>query len=202
MGRHNGGVTQPTAYTGRPLTPAPGVESRELRIARVRPHARRLFWSALVLIVVAGAVGYFTGNLPAPLDETPDWVLCLVAGVVVLLLVVIPYLRWLAHTYTVTTRRVIARSGLLRRTRTEIGHARGYTISERRGPIQRIWGTGTLTLTNGVDAPLRMVDIPAVRLMNETLADQVEVSQILAHRDSHAVPIVPGPPPPLPPDLA
>ena len=202
MGRHNGGVTQPTAYTGRPLTPAPGVESRELRIARVRPHARRLFWSALVLIVVAGAVGYFTGNLPAPLDETPDWVLWLVAGVVVLLLVVIPYLRWLAHTYTVTTRRVIARSGLLRRTRTEIVHARGYTIAERRGPIQRLWGAGTLTLSNGVDAPLRLVDIPSVRLMNETLADQVEVSQILAHRDSHAVPIVPGPPPPLPADLA
>ena len=66
-------MTQPTAYTGRPLTPAPGAEPRELRIARVRPHARRLFWSALVLIVVAGAVGYFTGNLPAPLDETPDW---------------------------------------------------------------------------------------------------------------------------------
>ena len=53
-----------------------------------------------------------------------------------------------------------------------------------------------------MDAPLRMVDIPSVRLMNETLADQVEVSQILAHRDSHAVPIVPGPPPPLPADLA
>ena len=124
-----------------------------------------------------------------------------VAGVVVLLLVVVPYLRWLSRTYTVTTRRVIARSGLVRRTRTEMGHARGYTIAERRGPIQRLWGAGTLTLTNGVDAPLRMVDIPAVRLMNETLADQVEVSQILAHRDSHAMPVVPGPPPPLPPDL-
>ena len=112
------------------------------------------------------------------------------------------YLRWLSRTYTVTTRRVIARSGLVRRTRTEMGHARGYTIAERRGPIQRLWGAGTLTLTNGVDAPLRMVDIPAVRLMNETLADQVEVSQILAHRDSHAIPVVPGPPPPLPSDLA
>lgn len=121
---------------------------------------------------------------------------------VVLLLVVVPYLRWLSRSYTVTTRRVIARSGLVRRTRTEMGHARGYTIAERRGPIQRLWGAGTLTLTNGVDAPLRMVDIPAVRLMNETLADQVEVSQILAHRDSHAIPVVPGPPPPLPSDLA
>jgi len=45
---------------------------------------------------------------------------------------------------------------------------------------------------------VRLVDIPSVRLMHEALADQVEVSQILAHRDSHAMPIVPGPPPPLP----
>jgi hypothetical protein len=55
-------------------------------------------------------------------------------------------------------------------------------------------GAGTLTLSNGVDAPLRMVDIPSVRLMNEALADQVEVSQILAHRDSHADAGRPRPP--------
>ncbi|MBN9178748.1 MAG: PH domain-containing protein [Microbacterium sp.] len=191
-------MTQPTAYTGRPVTPAPGAEARELRVARVRGHARRLFWCAAVLVVASAAVGYFTGNLPAPFE---DWMLWAAAGLVVLLLVVVPFLRWFARTYTVTTRRVVAQSGVLRRTRTEIGHARGYTISERRGPIQRMWGAGTLTLSNGVDAPLRMVDIPSVRLMNEALADQVEVSQILAHRDSHVMPIVPGPPPPLPTDL-
>lgn len=192
-------MTQPTAYTGRPVTPAPGAESRELRIARVRPHARRLFWSALVLVAVAGAVGYFTGNPPAAVaDWLQDWMIWAAAGVVVLLLVMLPYLRWATRTYTVTTRRVIAQSGLFGRTRAEISHARGYTIGERRGPIQRLWGAGTLTLSNGVDAPLRMVDIPSVRLVHEALADQVEVSQILAHRDSHAMPVVPGPPPPLP----
>jgi len=192
-------VTQPTAYTGRPVTPAPGAEARELRVARVHGHARRLFWSALVLIVVAGAVGYFTGNPPAGVEEWwQDWMLWATAGLVVLLLVVVPFLRWLTRTYTVTTRRVIAQSGMFGRARSEISHARGYTITERRGPIQRMWGSGTLTLSNGVDAPLRMVDIPSVRLMNEALADQVEVSQILAHRDSHATTVIPGPPPPLP----
>jgi len=192
-------VTQPLSYPGRPLTPAPGAETRELRIARVRSHARRLFWPSLVLIAVAGAVGYFSGNIPAPVSEwLSDWMLWAVAGILVLFLVVVPYLRWLARTYTVTTRRVIAQSGLLRRNRTEILHARGYTIGERRGPLQRLWGSGTLSLSNGVDEPVRLVDIPSVRLMHEALADQVEVSQILAHRDSHAMPIVPGPPPPLP----
>lgn len=182
-------MTQPTAYTGRPLTPAPGTPAApELRVARLRTHARRLFWPAVVLIAVAGAVGYFTGNLPTGFE---DWMLWAAAGVVVLLLVLLPFLRWLSRTYTITTRRVIAQSGLFGRTRAEIGHARGYTITERRGPLQRMWGAGTLSLSNGVDAPLRVVDIPSVRLVHEVLADQVEVSQILAHRDSHSIPVVP-----------
>lgn len=198
--RQNGNVTQPTAFAGRPVTPAPGTPAPpELRIARLRPHARRLVWSALVLIGVAGAVGYFSGGLPAPIAAwMPEWGLWVAAGVVVLLLVVVPYARWLAHTYTVTTRRVIVQSGVFSRRRAEVSHVRGYTIGERRGPLQRLWGSGTLTLSNGVDAPLRLVDVPSVRLVHETLADQVEVNQILAHRDSHATSIVPGPPPPLP----
>lgn len=200
---HNRDVTQPTAYTGRPLTPAPGVEPRELRIARMHGHARRMLWPAIILIAVSGAAAYYSGNLPDVVaqwlpEAVRPWIVWPVAGLVVLLLVVLPYLRWLGRTYTVTTRRVVVQTGLFGRARTEISHARGYTIRERRGPIQRLWGSGTLTLSNGVDAPLRLVDVPSVRLLNETLADQVEVSQILAHRDSQAVPMHPGPPPPLP----
>lgn len=184
-------MSQPTAYPGRPSTPAPGTASPEYKVARFRRHARRLLWPALVLIAVAAATGYFTGNIPGPIAGwLQDWMLWLAASVIVVLFAFIPYLRWLAHTYTVTTRRVIERSGLFHRRRVDISHARGYTISERRGPIQRLWGSGSLTLANGVDEPVRLVDIPSVRLVHETLSDQVEVSQILAHRDSHGIPIV------------
>jgi len=44
----------------------------------------------------------------------------------------------------------------------------------------------TILLSNGVDAPLRLRDVPNVALVQETLADQVEVGQILAHRDAQA----------------
>ena len=172
--------------------PATGTATPELRVARFRTHARRLGWSALVLIAVAGAVGYFSGNLPAPFE---NWMLWAAAGVVVFLLVVLPYIRWASHTFTITTRRVIERSGAFGRRSAELGHARGYTIAERRGPLQRMWGAGNLILSNGVDAPLRLKNIPAVRLVHEVLADQVEVSQILAHRDSHAIGVVPERPP-------
>src|SRR3954469_9261945 len=146
-------MTHPTAYQGRPLMPAPGAPTPELRVAQCRGHARRLFWSAVVLIVVAGLCGWFYGNLPAPFE---NWMMLAAAGVIVLLLVLLPFLAWWSHIYTITTRRVIERSGILSPRRRELTHVRGYTIVERRGILQRIWGAGTLTLSNGVDQPMRL----------------------------------------------
>ncbi|WP_159502273.1 PH domain-containing protein [Microbacterium sp. 18062] len=185
-------MTQPTGLgLSRPLMPPSGVPTPEMRIVRTRGHARRLTWSALVLIAVAGATGYFYDNLPAPFE---DWMLFAAAGTVVFLLVLLPFLVWASHTYTVTTRRVIERSGLVVRRARELTHVRGYAITERRGILQRIWGTGSLVLDDGVDRPLVIRNIPAVSLVHEVLVDQVEVNQILAHRDSQALP----PAPPLP----
>lgn len=167
------------------MPPPPGSPAPELLVARFRGHARRLFWSALLLIAVAAAVGYFYGNLPAPFE---DWMLLAAAGALVLFGVLIPYLVWATRVYTITTRRVVSRRGVLSRRREELTHARGYRISVRRGPIQRLWGAGTLTLDGGVDAPLRLVDVPSAELVHEVLVDQIEVSQILAHRDAQPMP--------------
>ncbi|AZS41073.1 PH domain-containing protein [Microbacterium oxydans] len=164
--------------------PPPGTPSEELLIARFRSHARRLFWSAVVLIAAFGATGYFFGNLPEGFE---DWMLLAAAGALVLFAVVLPFIIWYSRTTTVTTRRVIARQGLGARSRHEMSHARGYTIAVRRGPLQRLWGSGTIILSNGVDAPLRLPNVPNVTLVHETLADQIEVGQILAHRDAQAV---------------
>lgn len=169
----------------------PGVPTPELRVARFRGHARRLTWSALVLIGVAAAVGFFYGNLPAPLE---NWMLLTAAAVITLFLVVLPYLAWWSHVYTITTRRVLERSGVFGVRRRELSHVRGYAIQERRGLLQRVWGAGTLVLSNGVDQPLRLANVPSVGLVHEALVDQVEVNQILAHRDAQSYP--PAPPPP------
>ena len=75
---------------------------------------------------------------------------------------------------------------MLARRRRELAHARGYSIDVRSGILQRMWGAGTLTLSNGVEDPLRLVNVPSVNLVHEALVDQVEVSQILAHRDAQS----------------
>ncbi|QAY60596.1 PH domain-containing protein [Microbacterium protaetiae] len=182
-------MTRPTSIGGRPLTPAPGTPTPELRIARIRPHARRLFWSALVLIAVAGAVGYLYGNLPSGFE---NWMLLAAAAAVVLLLVLLPFAAWWSHVYTLTTERVIERRGIVVVHRRELSHTRGYTITLRRGILQRIWGTGTLVLADGIQEPLRLRNIPKTRLVHEVLVDRVEVSQILAHRDAQPLPDQPA----------
>ncbi|WP_029146197.1 PH domain-containing protein [Microbacterium luticocti] len=184
-------MSQPTSIGGRPPAPAPGMPAPpELRIARFRPHAHRLFWSAVVLIAVCGATGWLWGNVPRPFE---NWMLVAAASVIVLLLVLLPFVSWWSHLYTITTRRVMERRGIVRVRRRELEHVRGYTVHLRRGPLQRMWGTGTLTLSNGVEAQMKLRNVPMAVLVHETLVDQVEVSQILAHRDAASIPIAAPP---------
>jgi hypothetical protein len=77
---------------------------------------------------------------------------------------------------------------------------RGYHVALRRRLLQRLWGTGTLTLSDGVEQPMRLANVPNAELVNEVLIDQVEVSQMLAHRDGGSLPgqVIP-PVPPMPP---
>src|SRR5690606_25115300 len=169
-GRQTGKVTEPS-LSERPAMPPPGASSPELLVAKLRGSARHLFWSALLLVAVAGATGYFYDNLPAPFG---NGVLFAAAGILVILGVLWPWLSWLSRTYTITTRRVIARRGMFGRHRAELSHRRGYTISMRRSLFQRMGRTGTLELAGGVSDPLRLENIPDVALVHETLADQVE----------------------------
>lgn len=178
-------MTQPVMIGGRPNMPPPGAAADELLIARFRGHARGLFWSALVLIAAVGAAAYFYDNLP--FEGYQNWMLLTAAAVVVLVLVVAPFFSWLSRTYTITTRRVIVREGLGSRQSRELSHTRGYSINVRRGPLQRLWGAGTIDLSNGVDVPLRLRNVPMVNLVHEALADQIEVNQILAHRDARTL---------------
>lgn len=166
------------------MMPPPGAPAEELLIARFRGHARSLFWSAVLLIAVFGGTAFFFNNLP---EGYENWMLFTAAAVLILLGVLIPFISWASRSYTVTTRRVIVRHGVGSRQRREMSHVRGYTIGVRRNLAQRMWGAGTITLSNGVDAPMRLTNVPNVTLVHEALADQIEVNQILAHRDAQSM---------------
>ncbi|MEF2977740.1 PH domain-containing protein [Subtercola sp. YIM 133946] len=143
-------------------------ELGEQVVARFRRHARRLAMPTLVLIALAVACGYFLGRFP---EQWQNLTALAVAGAVALFGWVMPVLSWLAHRYTVTTRRVIAVRGLFVRERQEVSLRRGFDVTLRRRGLQALFRTGDVTIHSGGDHPLVLRDVPDARLIVTALGD-------------------------------
>jgi membrane protein YdbS with pleckstrin-like domain len=140
-------------------------------IARLRPHARVLFWPTLGLFAVCGATGYYLGNLP---EQWQNIALGVGAGIVILLIWLLPLASWLNRRYTITTRRLIFRHGFFVRTRQELLHSRGYDLTVRKTWLQSAFGTGDVRVDAGLERPLVLKDVPNADLVQQVLHDLIE----------------------------
>ena len=127
-----------------------------------------------MLIVLAGLAGYLT-SLPNGADAgTWRLVILVIAAAVVIWWVVIPFLRWLISTYTFTNRRLITRKGLLTRRGHDIPLNRISDISYEKGLIDRIFGCGTLVISDASETGrVELHDIPRVEEVQLVLNDLV-----------------------------
>lgn len=147
--------------------------SHERVISQMHRHPRRLFLPALITIAAPAAVAYLYGTFEY------DWenILILVAGLIVVVLFgLLPLLFWLSTNYTITTRRIVIRRGLLTQIRQELLHSRSYDITVRRGPIQRLFGSGDVEINAGLDQPIVLKNIPDVVLVQQVLQELMERS--------------------------
>ncbi len=147
--------------------------AREVVIARVRPHARVLFWPSLVLIAVSAGYGFFGSRF----DES--WqnivVLC-VSGLLVIVGWLLPLLSWLARNYTITTRRLVLRSGVFVRVRQELLFSRAFDVTVRQAGLQALFRSGDVLVSLGRDGRLVMKDVPSADLIQQTLHDLIEAN--------------------------
>lgn len=126
-----------------------------------------------VILLIAAAVGSF--YVPA---EARYWALPTIWLAVIALsvpLFIAPWVRWWMTTYTVTTKRVITRSGVLRRTGHDLPLTRISDIQIEKDVDDRIFGCGTLALQTSANDPLLLHDVPKVEMV------QVEISNLLFH---------------------
>jgi membrane protein YdbS with pleckstrin-like domain len=149
--------------------------SPERVVARLRPHGRALFWPAVALLLVVGAGAYFFGRFPLP------WQNLAVLGAATLLAVLlwfVPVVRWLAWSYTITTRRTICRSGVFLRVRQDLLHGRAHDVSIRRTGMQSVFGSGDVSMNTGLDHEFVLRDVPRALLVQAALIDLIEANQI------------------------
>src|SRR5690554_2512030 len=152
-------------------------------LARLRPHARALFWPSLILIAGAGALAYFSEVFLEPWQNA----LLLGLGSLALALIwLIPLLRWLASRTVITTRRIVIRRGLSTRTRQELLHSRGYDITVRQRALQSMFGSGDVLINSGLEHPVVLRDVPGAQLVQGALHDLMEKNMnLIAARRQH-----------------
>jgi membrane protein YdbS with pleckstrin-like domain len=154
-------------------------------VARLRPHGRAMFWPSLALILIVGFAAYFYGQLPQSWENLGVLV---GAALLAVLLWLIPLFAWLGRNYTLTTRRIVLRSGFLVRVRQELLHSRGYDVTVRKTALQSAFGSGDVQINTGLDHPVVLRDVPNADLVQAALHDLMESSQnsIATHRQQEA----------------
>ena len=145
----------------------------EVVVARLRSHARHLFWPALALIAISAAVGYFAGSFQ---EQWANLAVLIGGALAAVLLFLLPLLAWLGRNYTITTRRIILRHGLLTRTRQELLHSRGYDVTVRQRGLQWMFRSGDILINTGLERSIRLRDVPGVNHVQAALHDLMDGS--------------------------
>ena len=144
----------------------------EREVVHLRTHAKALVLPALGLVVAAGVTG--AGAALVPRDYRPVGQL-VVAGAgagLVLWWAVLPFLRWLTTTYTVTTRRLILRQGIVNKTGRDLPLIRVSAVSCQRNLPDRLLGCGTLRITTSAEAAaIELRDVPDVQEVQLAMAE-------------------------------
>jgi uncharacterized membrane protein YdbT with pleckstrin-like domain len=136
-----------------------------------RTHVKALLAPALVLIVAAGVGGYLS-SLPDSHRTTWLIVIWVVAGALILVYSVWPFLNWFTTTYTVTNRRLTTHSGVISRTGHDIPLARISDVSYEKGLLDRLLGCGTLVVSDASEqGRVALADVPKVEKLQLKLSD-------------------------------
>jgi uncharacterized membrane protein YdbT with pleckstrin-like domain len=136
-----------------------------------RTHVKALFVPAVVLVVAAGIGGYLS-SLPDSHQNIWLTVIWVIAGLVILVYSVWPFLQWFTTTYTVTNRRLTTHRGVINRTGHDIPLARISDVSYEKGLLDRIFGCGTLVVSDASEqGRVALDDVPHVERLQLKLSD-------------------------------
>jgi len=144
-------------------------------VLSVRTHVKALLVPAVVLVAPCAVAGFLLAV--APDGDTGRYLriaVLVVAALLILFLTVLPFIRWLSSTYTVTNRRLIAQTGILTRSGRVIPLQRINDVSFEKNLTDRMLGCGTLVVHDASEqGGLVLHDVPRIEEMHRTITDLV-----------------------------
>ncbi|MHA7223699.1 PH domain-containing protein [Arthrobacter sp. RHLT1-20] len=157
-------------------------------IVVTRPQPRTLIVPALLFIVVpalaAFACAWIVKGGPAKLapiiaKETKEWTpwligVCVALAAWVLLGYCLPrVMTWQATRYTLTSQRLIARYGMLRRRDQQVSLAAVRNVVVHQSLLQRLMRSGNISLDTGYPSATVVPDVPEVATFQNFILDAV-----------------------------
>lgn len=145
-------------------------------VLSVRTHVKALLVPALVLVLTSAAGGFLSAI--APDGDSGRYLriaVIVAAALVILRWTVLPFIRWMTSTYTVTNRRLIAQAGILTRSGRVIPLQRINDVSFERNLTDRMLGCGTLIVHDASEqgGGLTLPDVPRIEEVHRTITDLV-----------------------------
>jgi membrane protein YdbS with pleckstrin-like domain len=163
-----------------------GLLPGEQVIVVTRPQPRTLIVPALLFILVPALAAYASawivkggpGKLvPALTEEWNFWLIGL--SVVLALWVLLGYclarvLTWHATRYTLTSQRIVARYGMLRRRDQQVSLAAVRNVVIEQSLLQRVLHSGNISLDTGHPASTVVPDVPEVGTFRNFILDAID----------------------------
>ncbi|MEU4668755.1 PH domain-containing protein [Amycolatopsis sp. NPDC023774] len=145
-------------------------------VVHSHPHFKMLIFPFVAFVITIAAAVWL---ILLAQDATAPWnnVAMIAIGVVALVLVVwlflAPLVRWRTTHFIVTTDRLIAREGVVKRTGIDIPMSRINSVQFEHGLLDRVFGCGTLIIESASDEPLKFDDIPHVERVHTVIYREV-----------------------------
>lgn len=152
--------------------PAKLLGADEQEVLHTRTHAKALVLPAAALVFVGAGVGAGVAAVPGQWRPVGQLAIAAAGLLLVVWWCLIPFLRWRTTTYTVTTRRLVTRSGIINRRSHDLPLSRVNDISSERGLTDRLLGCGTLVVQTAAEGgSIVLVDVPEVEHVHQTMTE-------------------------------
>jgi membrane protein YdbS with pleckstrin-like domain len=149
-------------------------------VAHLHPHGLTLFWPVVRFLLVVGAASFGMAAIPAGPQQGLVRMVVLAPAVLLLLLVVlVPLLRWRSTHYVITTHRLLVREGVLSRRGRDLALSRITDVSFRQTLWERVIRSGTISIQSGGESgPTVLRRVPdcdgAQHLLNHMIEEDAD----------------------------
>ena len=158
-------------------------------VLNLRPHWKVLVVPVLTLLVICALLGFGLAVMPeGDYRDLGRIAVVVVAALLLLWRVVLPFLRWRTTRFIITTHRVLIRSGILARQGRDIPLTRINDVHFDHSVVDRVLRCGSLVIESaGERGQVTLADVPRVEEVQRTLYRLVESDDARRRRTEHDV---------------